>query len=384
MAGMLQYGIMKGVGNEWLKQSDESRKAQLQEIRDNRLAELEQGNIKLRGKLTSEENVRKEGVLAEAADLTRQHETGRDTAKFEHETALQEAEIAAKGPVTTTTSAGAGTDYWDPESKTWKKVRDQPKTFAPTSGSAALAKWEQEKVIRMDAAKTASDRKALHDEWLSLAYDEIDNPEFPGMGMKIKRRRQETPDWIEWHNSQVQPEYRLQPNDPRYMQGDPGALYEYYMGTAEAKKPGMKEKLIEKLRSEHKWWGGPEGYTPSRGGAGGDQVQQQFGGKSNFVEMSSQNQPAITEPYEKKEAPSVPDAADVIPSGMLEQAQQATGERKVQQSGGMTAMVASSTAKKIKAAQDELDKLGDRRDRAAANKRKRLKEEIAALQKLMD
>jgi hypothetical protein len=100
--------------------------------------------------------------------------------------------------------------------------------------------------------------------------------------------------------------------------------------------------------------------------------------------MSSQNQPAITEPYEKKEAPSVPDAAGVIPSGMLEQAQQATGERKVQQSGGMAAMVASSTAKKIKAAMDELDKLGDRRDRAAANKRKRLKEEIAALQKLMD
>jgi hypothetical protein len=226
----------------------------------------------------------------------------------------------------------------------------------------------------------------LQEQYMSdpdIFIEETGQDEF-GAPKKIKRRKPGSPSLTSYINSQLVPENRFKLTSIEDIKLDPDMMWEYAQNQPLIKQPGGYEKTIQSIQKIHGWWDGPEGYTPSRGGAGGDQVHQQFGGKSNFVEMSSQNQPAITEPYEKKEAPSVPDAAGVIPSGMLEQAQQATGERKVQQSGGMAAMVASSTAKKIKAAMDELDKLGDRRDRAAANKRKRLKEEIAALQKLMD
>lgn len=45
MAGMLTYGAVAGVGDEWLKQSDEERKNAYQEIRDNRLSELKKGEL---------------------------------------------------------------------------------------------------------------------------------------------------------------------------------------------------------------------------------------------------------------------------------------------------------------------------------------------------
>lgn len=382
--GMKGYGMLSAVGGEYLKQSGEERAAKVQTIRDKRLSELRQEDLTHGAALQTTENLRKEGALAKAAELQQKHETGRDAAKFGHEASLQETELAAKGPATQTTAGGARSDYWDSETQSWKQIANQPKTFGPTSGSAALAKWQAEAVTEMDEAKTQTTRGDLYERWLGLAYDEVDNPEFPGMGLKIKRRRGDIKGWIEWHNSMVQPENRLKPHDPKYMVGDPQALYEYYMSTNKAKEPGMQQKLIEKLMRENDWWGGPEGYTPSRGGAGGDQVQQQFGGKSNFVEMSSQNQPPITKPTETKEAAKIPDAAGVIPpgAGMLKQGKGVGQMARANISSQSGTEITTSTASKIADAEQELKSLEGKPGRSAQARKKELRELIKRLKKM--
>ena len=68
--GLLAAGLA-GASKEYLKQSDEQRADDRQRIRDERLNEFERGNIEYRAELTTQENIRKEGVLSEAAEAER-------------------------------------------------------------------------------------------------------------------------------------------------------------------------------------------------------------------------------------------------------------------------------------------------------------------------
>ena len=73
MAGFLAAAVSGGA-KEYLKQSDESREELRQKIRDERLQEFQVSNINLQAQLTTDENIRKEGVLAKATEAQRKHE----------------------------------------------------------------------------------------------------------------------------------------------------------------------------------------------------------------------------------------------------------------------------------------------------------------------
>lgn len=244
--GMLA-GFVKGATGEYTKQRDEERTNEFQSIRDKRISELRKGEQKHATGLLTEENIRKEDVLAGAT-------------KTEAEALVksQKADRKSREDIETSKSkfrnVPAGGGVFDTE--IGKGVYNQP--HKPTAGSSANLVFEKSSVRRAGSGvrmKTTD----LYDEWYKQAYtresDEI-------TGMTIWNRNKDIENWPEYHNSMVHPDDRMKPNDIKSLAGDPDALYKH----AQENVPNFKAREAEfeaKLKEAYPWWSGPAKLEPA-------------------------------------------------------------------------------------------------------------------------
>ncbi|MDH3676043.1 MAG: hypothetical protein OES12_11160 [Anaerolineae bacterium] len=256
--GYLAYGAAAGVGKEFLKQSEEERKNKYQELRDNRLAELEQGNIKFRSELTTEENVRAEGVAAGESALERKARQEQSAAQISSQEKMKQAEIDAKGPPTISASAGAKAGHLEKQPDgSWKFVEDIDQPATQTAASLANEKWRAERVEERGAGGKGvgfTTRKDLYDRWESQAFSTTTDD----LNQKVITRNPNIPDWPTWHNASTTNEYHLSPGDLTTQQDNPMEMYLIFQTKPQFKHPGGREMAIEAIKEEFPWWNPPD------------------------------------------------------------------------------------------------------------------------------
>lgn len=246
--GYLAYGFAAGASKEWLKQSDERRANQYQEIRDKRLSDLRKGEAEFEQGLRTEENIRAEGVSAEQAKLDREQRS--EQARLDRES--REKIGMHEGQYT----LGRGDIRYDAAGN--EIARGPEYEHAPTAASQAHNQWLAESVERRGAGGTAvgrSKRTDLYNEWQKMAYVTTTDD----LGNKIISRDPSIPDWVTWHNSQVTDAYRLSPADPNFQSRDPGELFMLAQQQPEFNAPGGRDMAIQSIQARFPWWQPPGG-----------------------------------------------------------------------------------------------------------------------------
>jgi hypothetical protein len=213
--GYLALGAMAGAANEYVKQSGEERKNKYQEIRDRRLAELQQENMEFESGLTSKENIRQEQAAGEAA------KTERDWNAKNYE-----------APLTSNV-------YRD-----GKKV--QTGEHRPAASSTAKKSGE---LVEMNNGKF------LTEDQIRLTYDSIWKANTDEFGRRIGDF--DLPPYDEWRNSRVAEHERINPDyepppDPNAepSTADIQAANEWYdknadWKTRDVKQFGMSEEEVK-------------------------------------------------------------------------------------------------------------------------------------------
>lgn len=271
MPGMLAFGAMAGVAEEYLKQSEESRKNKYQEMRDARLSEIRKSEMVHGAEIQTTENKRQEVVKAGATAAANEYASGESKLDRDANDARSLADRTSRESIESNKPINLGEGEISYNRDGTEIARGGPRTFAPTAGSVAASKWNETKVYRRGKdgkPGPAATYKELADEWKEQAYidtksvDEFNNP------ITIKKRNPAIPGLIEYQNQGVTDDYQLEPNTAEALKLDPGRWWAQAQKMPEFSQPGGKEKAIEAIKSIHKWWkpemeGGQTEKTPS-------------------------------------------------------------------------------------------------------------------------
>jgi len=156
--GMLKYGAMAGVGKEWLKQSDEERKNDYQEVRDKRLSELKKGELTHLSKEKTKADRDKPFAASASSDV---FQYSAETDRYEKTHSVDDRPLAGsttqKGNLVTMTSG---------DQRTFEELRKN---------------WEG----------------------MAFTKDEFGNP----------IRNNDVPEFDAWFNARVQPQHRINPQE---------------------------------------------------------------------------------------------------------------------------------------------------------------------------
>lgn len=380
--GYLAYGAAAGVGKEYLKQSEETRERDYQTIRDKRLSDLKKGERTHAGEILTTENIRQEDVAADVLEGTQGYEaeqSGLDRKATASESDLDRKATAsesklereAKGPPTASTAAGAESGHYEKqEDGTFKYVKDVDQPNRPTRGSVAAnltyQKWMDE-TVRMRHSLKRETMGSLRDDWQEDAYDTLDNPDYPGLGLKITRRNPNVPDFPIWLNKQIIEEDHLKVDDPKYMVGNPDALWDYAMRTyPQMKTSEGQQKALERIKGQNPWWQGPQG---QQGGVPGVEAVNPG---SEGPNAGGQQMPSEVPPPQPNNLAGVAPAA-----GMLTQSQAPAPAPTVQEGAGGATISVNSRG--IAEAEAELAALEGKKGRNIPRLRETLRRKIEYL-----
>lgn len=255
-------GAASGVSQEYLKQSAEERANEFQAMRDKRLDEIRRGQIGFEAELRTEEAMRQEGVAAAAAETQREAEAA--AAKTKREAEASEAqkqrdfdaeqarlERESKGPDTVTTAAGAATSYWNPDTKRWETVRDQP-------AKATAGSMDPEKTgFRLQGSQKPVSMKRLQEVWRDQNFiketDDIGNTIY-----KIKEGGNNS--FFNWMNKVVIPEDRIDLSGSTVLPRDPDIIFE---AMKEQMGAGFNaDRAIKRIQQDFPLWN-PAGEAPA-------------------------------------------------------------------------------------------------------------------------
>lgn len=366
-------GAMAGAAKEYVKQSGEERKNKYQEIRDRRLAEMTTTENIRQETATTTENMRQEVVAGGAAETSASALLTQQNADRSSVETIEANKLAAKGPPTVGTAAGAESGHYEKQADgTFKYVKDvdQPKTFAETAGSSTTNKFLMEAVdLRGAGGKSVGKqtRGELQEEWYQKKYrPQLIDPQMPMMGSVLNEDKS-IPGWVKYHNSMVTDEYKLAPNNPKYMQGDPDALWDYALKNYPAMKTEEgKAKAIERIKKANPRWEGPTGSKKPREPSTSMDTNPYQGSKPT----------PETPPVPVKQ----PATAGVMPGGgMLEQSNQGITTTQT-----MSETVNPGLTADLKKLEAELKSIANKTGHAAQTRKASLKKQIAKLKQLLD
>lgn len=258
--GYLAAGAGKGVAGEYLKQRDEQRAADFQEIRDRRLDEIKRGQMGYEQELRTTEAIRSEGVASKEAETERQFRSGESEKERKSREKMKREEIKAKGPPTNTTAGGSQSHYWDEASGTWKLYASPDKQFSPSEMQKAEGTMYR---MNADGSKgTATTWEEIQDQYLNDPdiFEDVEIPgEFPGETVKIKRRKADAPGITDYANRHLWEGSRLRTDTQAELRRDPDRMWEFAQRQPEFKQEGGRQRAIESIKKLHKWWDGPDG-----------------------------------------------------------------------------------------------------------------------------
>lgn len=257
--GMLAFGAMAGVGDEYVKQSGEERKNKFQEIRDKRLAEIQKEGRIHSSELATTENMRQEGVSAAGAEI----KAKADLASGNADRALQQQEIDLKGPSQVSTPAGGESGHYEKQPDgSFAYISDVDQPNKPTAESTKASLEAAKTVHRMKAngEKGASTTwKELQEQYLkdpSIMEDVTEDDGFGG-SRKIKRRLPGSPEMTEYINNQLHPDDRFKTNDLAVVKLDPNRMWEHAQTLPQFNHPNGPENAKLAILKIHDWWEGP-------------------------------------------------------------------------------------------------------------------------------
>ena len=104
-------------------------------------------------------------------------------------------------------------------------------------------------------------RGELQKEWYELKYrPQLIDEKNPYMGTVTN----EDPDvlgWVAYHNSMVTDEWKLSPNNPKHMEGDPDGLFDHMTRNVPNFTGELRQRAIKQLKEKYPRWMAP----PSNG-----------------------------------------------------------------------------------------------------------------------
>ena len=257
MAGYLLAGALKGASGEYLKQRDEDRAAKFQEIRDKRLDEIRRGQIGYEQELRTTENIRQEGVTAQAAKEEREFKKSeREAEEKAAETAAQKAhERKMQEPFSTARGSETGRMVKQPDGTyKYEMVTEREYEHAPTAASQSKLEWDQSTVTIRGTNKKEK-LSDLRESWRKQAYG--DRRDDLGNVIETNVRLDNVPDFPIWLNQQVIDEDQIDSNDPKYMTADPDKMWNYGQQQDQFRLPGGRDQLLNSIKSLHPWWNPP-------------------------------------------------------------------------------------------------------------------------------
>lgn len=277
MAGFLA-AAMKGASGEYLKQQDEDRAAKRQEIRDQRLNEYQQDNIRLQSELATEENIRKEGVLAEAAAVERENENtqkelDRIDAQYERETTPL---VLSEGQVAVDRQSGE------------EIARGRDRTFAPNASADAEAARRLYRMGPGGEKGAATNMKEMMDQYKAdpavWTTQTIQDP-LTGASVKVDVLKPDAPGMIEYINQNLHEGSRLHTNLMSEIKKDPDRMWDFARGTRQFQQDGGVQAAIDYIRSIHgNEWKPTYGAGAAEGSNEGTVVPEPGSEKVPFVE----------------------------------------------------------------------------------------------------
>jgi hypothetical protein len=373
MAGLLALGALAGGAGEYLKQSDEKRKEDYQEVRDKRLATIKTTeNIRQEG-ATTNENQRREGVLSQATTAANTFTEGQNELDRKSREKMSQAEIDAKGPPKTNTPAGSTSGHYEKiDGKTvWVKDHEQPATG---TGPGSKASLELAKVLyrmKADGSKgVAASWKELQDQYNndSDVHDFVEDTGEFGEKITVNKRKPGSPGMTEYINNQLHPESQVRTNDIETVKLDPERFWEHIQRQQAFKYAGGREAGIAKVKEFHPRWTVPISDPVGRGSDTGPHGKDEKGILTKAKEAETEKPTNIDAAVNEQNA-GITDLR--------------TGNTNESKEGELTAtndwgsMLSADVAKKIAAKYAEIDKV---KGRGAPAERARLEEEIKALQ----
>mgnify|MGYP003669225034 CR=1 FL=1 len=365
----LLAGFVGGAADEYAKQGDEKRKNKYQEIRDNRLAELEQGNATHRQGLVTEEAKRSELVQAGAQQKADTFTANESALQIDSQEKQNNDRIIGQKKINDTNNANSNLNYEHTLDQT--VVRDGKEvhtgTRKPTAGSSANLKFLKSSVELRGPGEpgtgTLEETDALYKMWQGLAYDKFEDDY-----SKTYTRNDEL-GWVAWHNSMVIDADRLMPDDPKHMVGDPDALYERAKRiTSDGEWKGRGQKLsIARLKEDYPFWAGPK-----------DEAKPK---KSGMLSQGASQDPRNTTPDETTE-PVVQDTssnAGIISQGEGQETSNTTPP------GGATSpdAINGPLRKKLAAKEAELAAINKKPTRERGSKPQAIANEIANIKEML-